>query len=96
MIVTDCCLDPSSTCEHWRAFNRRFLLPQLRGNLEDAAIEVAEKLRRADRPVTADSVREGIEFAISFGAIVPVGIDNDIVQKAVKKVVEEIGWKKAV
>lgn len=84
----DCCLE--GQCAHWDEFDRLFLLSEFRKNLLEAGHEIAHKLERAGRPITADALRKGIEFAIPFGAIVPSEITDDrIVAKAIDLVVTE-------
>jgi len=83
------CLIHEPRCQHWKSFDRRWLLAQLRENLVEACRELIEKFKRADRPVTSETLRKGIKFAIPFGAIVPAGVGNVIVAKAIDVVVGE-------
>ena len=88
--IPTCCLDLNTTCAHWRTFNADLLIARLHGNLTDAKAELIEKLERAGQPVTAHALRDGIEFAIPFGAIVPESVSSAIVARMVDLVLE--GW----
>jgi len=64
------------------------LVAELYGNLKDAAAELIEKLNRAGQPVTVPALREGLEFALPFGAIVPVGVGAEVVSRMIDLVLE--------
>jgi hypothetical protein len=83
-----CCFE-SFDCEHWGRFNRLWLLGELHKNLVEACRELIEKLKRADQPVTPEILRQGIEFAIPFGAIALPGVDDETEAKMVDLTIAE-------
>jgi len=86
---TDQCCMASSDCEHWQRFNRRWLLAELRKNLVEACRELIEKLKLADQPVVPETLRQGIEFAIPFGAIAVPGVDDETIAQAIDLTIAE-------
>jgi hypothetical protein len=83
-----CCLG-SLDCDHWLRFNRRWLLAELRKNLVEACRELIDKIKRADQPVAPEILRKAITFAVPFGAIVPPGVDDATVSKAIDLAIAE-------
>ncbi len=89
--IPSCCLEvPQHVCAHWREFNRQMILGELHKNLVEAYRELIEKFKAADRPVTFETLRKDVKFAIPFGAIVPAGVGNEIVEKAITLVAGEV------
>lgn len=84
--IPACCLkDPEHgqpQCEHWREFDRQWIIAALLGNLSEAAREVVDLYRRARKSLDAWTLAAELNFAISFGAILPYPMDNTIVAKA--------------
>ena len=70
--VAKCCLEgPPFDCAHWADFRRRYLIAHLIGN----AVEAVKELRaKTDHELTISELREGIKFAVGFGAIAPTEI----------------------
>jgi hypothetical protein len=83
-----CCFE-SFHCEHWERFNRLWLLGELHKNLVEACRELIEKLGRADQQVTPEILRQGIEFAIPFGAIAVPGLDEETLAQAIDLTITE-------
>lgn len=83
-----CCLK-SFHCEHRERFNRLWLLGELHKNLVEACRELIEKLERADQLVTPATLRQGIEFAMPFGAIAVPGVDDETVAQAIDLTIAE-------
>jgi hypothetical protein len=87
--IPDCCL-ATAVCKHWRAFDAEYLIVNLHKNLRNAADELKAKLLRAGQPTTQMALREGIEFAIQFGAIVPMGTARAVLPRLIDVVLEGI------
>jgi hypothetical protein len=97
--LPDCCLARESRCEHWQSFDRRYLVEVLRGNLAVAIRELIEKATKGRRydlesrplnlPLGADELREGIKFALPFGAIVPSGVPYFIVDHYLEEAISQ-------
>jgi hypothetical protein len=83
-----CCLKWFD-CEHWQRFKRLWLLSELHKNLVEACHELVEKLELADQPVTLETLRQGIEFAIPFGAIAVPGLDDETLAQAIDLTIAE-------
>lgn len=87
--ITACCLDPVP-CSHWRRFEKEALIASLVGNLHDAVGELRDKAERGyyyhglprdpAEPLHPGELMDGIKYAISFGAIVPTAVPNDVVE----------------
>jgi hypothetical protein len=92
-----CCLAPGR-CEHWDTFDREYPVAVLRDNIAIAIGELAEKAARgvrydleprpADLPLDADELIAGVRFAIAFGAIVPAGIPDFVVERAITEAID--------
>lgn len=69
------------------------LLARLRGNLVDAAHELAEKLRRDDCPVTGETIRDAIIFetarAIPRSVLIPWHLTDDVIEPMIGIVVAD-------
>lgn len=90
-----CCFQrPPHHCEHWQRFDRLWVLSELHKNLVEACRELIEKLKRADQPVTPETLRHGIEFAIPFGAIAVPGVDDETVAQASDLTIAEFTRRK--
>jgi hypothetical protein len=96
--LPECCLRRDGQCGHWAEFDREYLIANLRGNLATAIGELHAKAargvrfdlepRRPDLPLEADELIAGIRFAISFGAIVPAGIPDFVVDRAITEAID--------
>jgi hypothetical protein len=100
-VLSQCCL-ARSTCRHWREFNRRYLLAVLRGNLNIAIDELMAKFESTGRMLTrdgeayrltAETLTSALTFAVSFGAIAPPGIDPELIEKAITRMVDNTPLK---
>jgi hypothetical protein len=75
-------------------FRERYLVAALIDNLSQAARELQAKAsagldfrcepRDPSLPLGADELREGLEFAIAFGAIAPAGLSESAVKEAIE------------
>jgi len=89
-----CCFERQSRCEHWLEFDRLWLLGELHKNLVEACRELVEKLERADQTIIAEKLRQGIEFAIPFGAIAVPGVDGEAFEHAIDLAIAEFTQNK--
>lgn len=79
-----CCLEgPTHRCPHWAQFNAEYLtayaIDGVRAaieELQDKAYARADLFGRDRRTLTRQELREGVLFALPFGGIVPVEIDD--------------------
>lgn len=85
-----CCFQgPPYECKHWQRFNHLWLLGELHKNLVEACRELIGKLERANQAVIPGILRQGIEFAIPFGAIALPGVDAETEAKMIDLTIAE-------
>jgi hypothetical protein len=100
-----CCLR-AQPCEHMLAFRHRFLIARMLDGLWQAAMELREKASRGltynlqprnpSAPMTADELREGLRFAITFGAIVPAGVSESAIKEATEIAITNIIGERSI
>jgi hypothetical protein len=83
-----CCLNREIKCEHWRQFDREYLVAHLGGNLATAVGEITDLYATAGEPLSAEELNEELHFALSFSAIVPAGVPAFIVDRLVKETLD--------
>jgi hypothetical protein len=103
--IPSCCLRPVGrpACEHWQRFRQDWFLAELFHNLRDAVAELRAKAaagldfscepRSIAKPLTTDELRDGLLFAIEFGAIVPAEIDKDVATRAIDRICAEVAGR---
>lgn len=89
--AAECCLE--GPCEHSRGFDRQMILARLRGNLLQAAHELADKLKRDDRDVNAENLRDALLFEVAHAnprsTLAPWNLEDSIVEKMMDVVVRD-------
>lgn len=94
-----CCFQQPPQCELWKKFDADLIIATLFSSLRDAAQELVDKAARGrmydlsrrnpDASMTTAELVAGLGFAIEFGSIVPPGIDESAVARAIAIVAEK-------
>jgi hypothetical protein len=83
-----CCLASGPCCEHRAQFDRELRVAILRGNLAISIQEIVDLFARAHEPLSIDELSAELHFAIAFGAIVPTGIPEFVVDRAITEAID--------
>jgi hypothetical protein len=81
-----CCLNQEVKCEHWREFDRQYLIAHLRGNLACAKREIINLFAAAREPLGVEQLFEELHAAVGFGAIAPPELPRSLIDRAIAEV----------